>query len=55
MTVSVEEAVSTLYKIVSLEPYKTTASWVTTKTFELTSILEHKDYEFRLDRTLDPK
>lgn len=55
MTTSVEEAVSTLYKIVDSEPYKTTASWVTTKTFELTSILEHKYREFILDRQLDPK
>ena len=50
-----EEAVSTLYTIVDSEPYTTTTSWVNTKTFELATILEHKDYEFILDRTLDPK
>jgi len=55
MTQSVEEAVDTLYKIVDSEPYTTTASWVNTKTFELTSILEHKDREFIPDRQLDPK
>ena len=55
MTVSVEEAVDTLYTIVDSEPYKSSSSWVNTKTFELTSILEHKDREFIPDRQLDPK
>ena len=52
MTVSTEQAVYALYQQVSYEPYKTPASWVTTKTFSLTDMYLMGNKPFCLDTTL---
>ena len=52
MTVTVEQAVDTLYEQVSNEPYRTAASWVTTKTFSLTDMYLMGNKPFSLDTTL---
>jgi hypothetical protein len=52
VTVTVEQAVNTLYKQVGNEPYKTTASWVNTQKFELASMLQMAEQDFVLDLTL---
>ena len=52
MTATVEQAVNTLYKQVGNEPYKTTASWVNTRTFALTDMYLMGNKPFTLDTTL---
>jgi hypothetical protein len=52
MTATAEQAVDTLYKQVGYEPYRTAASWVTTKTFALTDMLQLGLKPFSLDTTL---
>lgn len=46
---SIDEAVLALYKQVGNEPYRTAASWVTTKTFSLTDLLQMGLKPFSLD------
>ena len=45
-------AVDTLRKITGNEPYKTTASWVNTRTFALTDMYLMGNKPFELDTTL---
>ena len=52
MTATVEQAVNTLYKQVGNEPYKTTASWVNTRTFSLTDMYLMGNKPFTLDTIL---
>jgi hypothetical protein len=52
MTATVEQAVDTLYKQVANEPYRTSASWVNTRTFSLTEMLQRSEQDFVLDLTL---
>lgn len=52
MTVTVEQAVDTLYEQVSNEPYHTAASWVNTQKFELAGMLQMAEQDFVLDLTL---
>ena len=46
---SAEVAVEALTSIVDSEPYKTTASWVTTRAFSLNSMLQKPTKPFELD------
>ena len=50
--VTVTAAVDTLRKITGNEPYKTTASWVNTRTFALTDMYLMGNKPFTLDTTL---
>jgi hypothetical protein len=50
--VTLTEAVDTLRKITGKEPYKTTASWVNTRTFSLTDMYLMGNRPFELDTTL---
>jgi len=50
--ITVEEAVKSLYSQVTLEPYRTAASWVNTHEFTVDPILTMSKPKFLLDRTL---
>jgi hypothetical protein len=52
MTATAEQAVDTLYEQVANEPYRTSASWVNTRKFELASMLQRAEQDFVLDLTL---
>lgn len=50
--VTLEAAVDALRKITGIEPYRTPASWVNTKTFALTDMLQMGLKPFELDTRL---
>jgi hypothetical protein len=50
--ITVEEAVKSLYSHVTLEPYRTAASWVNTQTFTVDPTLQLTNTPFLLDTQL---
>jgi len=50
--ITVEEAVKSLYSHVTLEPYRTAASWVNTQTFTVDPTLTMSKSKFLLDTQL---